>query len=144
MKDQPVYSVYILASKAYGTLYVGVTNDLIRRVGDHKVGAILGFTKRYGVNRLVYYEYHFDIAAAISREKQLKRWRREWKISLIEEENPGWVDLYTNLIAENKKRTRWKRELCLNSTARSESGARRLRRGRVLRGRLRPPCGCAV
>src|SRR5258705_2032579 len=86
--------VYILASKPQGTLYVGVTNDLIRRVIEHKNGEIPGFTKRYNVKRLVYYEPYEDYEAALAREKKLKRWRRDWKRSLIEETNSHWIDLF--------------------------------------------------
>ena len=86
--------VYILASKPQGTLYVGVTNDLLRRVAEHKEGLIPGFTKRYGVTKLVYWEDFGDYNAAIAREKTLKRWRRDWKRALIEESNPHWADLF--------------------------------------------------
>jgi len=86
--------VYILASKPQGTLYIGITNDLIRRVIEHKNGEIPGFTKRYNVKRLVYYEPFEDYQAAIAREKKLKRWRRDWKRSLIEETNVHWADLF--------------------------------------------------
>jgi putative endonuclease len=86
--------VYILASRPQGTLYVGVTNDPIRRVIEHKNGEIAGFTKRYDVKRLVHYEPFEDYQAAIAREKKLKRWRRDWKRSLIEETNPHWTDLF--------------------------------------------------
>ncbi|HEX3484440.1 MAG TPA: GIY-YIG nuclease family protein [Micropepsaceae bacterium] len=86
--------VYILASKPQGTLYIGVTNDLIRRVAEHKQGEIPGFTKRYGVTKLVHWEMFEDAAAAILREKKLKRWRREWKRTLIEQNNPHWADLF--------------------------------------------------
>lgn len=92
------YYVYILASQARGTLYIGVTNDLIKRVWQHKHKEMDGFTKEYGVDRLVYFEYTESIEAAIAREKQLKNWHRDWKINLIERENPYWVDLYSNLI----------------------------------------------
>ena len=85
--------VYILASKKNGTLYIGVTNNLLRRVEEHQTGAINGFTKRYQVHRLVYYEPFDDIANAILREKQLKKWNRQWKIALIERVNPWWRDL---------------------------------------------------
>ncbi len=88
------YYVYILASKRNGTLYIGVTNDLLKRVGQHKEDVIGGFTKRYGVHQLVYFEETSDIISAISREKQLKNWRRDWKIKLIEDANPKWEDLY--------------------------------------------------
>ena len=86
--------VYILASKPRGTLYIGVTNDLIRRVAEHKAKMIPGFTKKYGVDKLVYFETFEDNISAIVREKKLKRWRREWKRSLIEEQNPHWEDLF--------------------------------------------------
>jgi putative endonuclease len=88
------YFVYILASRIGGTLYVGVTNDLIRRVFEHKSKFVRGFTKRHDVVRLVYYEQFDDIEQAILREKRLKHWNRAWKIRLIEEKNPNWNDLY--------------------------------------------------
>jgi len=91
------YFVYILASNRNGTLYIGVTNDLPRRVGEHKDGLADGFTKRYGVTMLVYYEVFGDIGFAIAREKRLKRYKREWKMNLIEERNPEWRDLYDTL-----------------------------------------------
>ncbi len=91
------YYVYILASKKYGTLYVGVTSNLLKRVYEHKEGIVVGFTKEYGVHQLVYYETHQDINAAILREKQIKKWRRDWKINLIENDNPHWIDLYSEL-----------------------------------------------
>ena len=85
--------VYILASGRVGTLYVGVTSDLARRVWQHKSGAIDGFTKQYGVHILVFVEFHDTMEAAILREKRLKKWRRAWKVKLIEEANPEWRDL---------------------------------------------------
>ena len=85
--------VYILASKRNGTLYIGVTSDLSRRMAQHKSGEIGGFTKKYRVDRLVYCEYFPDMHAAITREKQMKKWRRAWKIELIERDNPEWRDL---------------------------------------------------
>ena len=88
------YIVYILASKRNGTLYVGVTSDLVARVYEHKHGIFPGFTKRYRVHLLVYYEIFDDIYCAIRREKQLKKWNRQWKIELIEKHNPKWEDLY--------------------------------------------------
>jgi putative endonuclease len=88
------YFVYMLASKPQGTLYIGVTNDLERRIHEHREGLIAGFTKKYGVKKLVWFERHGDIHEAIAREKMLKRWRRNWKISLIEEDNPRWADLF--------------------------------------------------
>lgn len=91
--------VYILASGRYGTLYIGVTADLIRRVWQHKEGAVEGFTKTHGVNQLVWYEVHTDILAAITREKQIKKWRRNCKINLIQAMNPTWHDLYPTLAA---------------------------------------------
>jgi len=92
------YYVYILVSKRCGTLYIGVTNDLIKRVYEHKNDLIEGFTKKYQVHRLVYYEQTNDIRSAITREKQMKKWKRRWKIELIEENNPEWKDLYDELI----------------------------------------------
>jgi putative endonuclease len=89
----PFY-VYLLASRRHGTLYLGVTNDLVRRVHQHKTRSVAGFTARYGVDRLVWFETHDDPIAAISREKELKKWRRDWKIRLIEEQNPDWRDMY--------------------------------------------------
>jgi putative endonuclease len=86
-----------MASKKNGTLYIGITNDLIGRVFEHKNDLIDGFTKRYKVHNLVYYEFTNDAEAAILREKQLKRWKRKWKVELIEEMNPGWKDLYDDL-----------------------------------------------
>lgn len=91
------YFVYMLASRAQGTLYVGVTNDLIRRVTEHREGAVLGFTEKYHVHKLVWFDEYGDINDAIAQEKRLKRWRRDWKRSLIERENPGWLDLYPAL-----------------------------------------------
>ncbi len=92
------YYVYILASKRNGTLYIGVTNDLIRRVYEHKNNIIKGFTEKYEVHNLVHYEIANDINAAITREKRLKKWKRQWKIELIEKDNPDWRDLYYDLI----------------------------------------------
>jgi putative endonuclease len=91
------YYVYIMASKRNGTLYIGVTNNLLRRVWQHKNNLHSGFTKKYGVHRLVWYEATTQIAGAIRREKQMKSWRRGWKIKLIEEDNPNWDDLYEDL-----------------------------------------------
>ncbi len=91
------YYVYILASKRNGTLYTGVTNDLVRRVGEHKAGTNEGFTKKYRVNKLVYFESTNDVRDAIKREKQIKKWLRKWKIALIESRNPEWKDLYDEL-----------------------------------------------
>jgi len=91
------YWVYILASQRNGTLYVGVTNDLSRRVYEHKLAAVPGFTAKYGVKTLVWFEFQDSIAEAIAREKRLKRWRRDWKLALIEAMNPDWNDLYETL-----------------------------------------------
>ena len=91
--------VYLLASKPYGTLYIGVTNDLIRRVYEHREKFVEGFTKRHDVTRLVYFEIFEDIEQAIHREKRLKKWPRAWKISLIEKDNPDWIDLYPEIAA---------------------------------------------
>ncbi|WP_407186284.1 GIY-YIG nuclease family protein [Bradyrhizobium centrosematis] len=88
------YWVYILASKPGGTLYIGVTNNLVRRVYEHREGLADGFTKRYGVKTLVYFEAHDTIVAALQREKNMKHWPREWKIDLIVKSNPMWQDLY--------------------------------------------------
>jgi len=89
--------VYLLASKPYGTLYVGVTSDLARRVWEHRVRAVRGFTARYGVDRLVWFEAHDSADVAMLREKQIKELKRDWKINLIERDNPRWIDLYPNL-----------------------------------------------
>ena len=91
------YYVYILASKKHGTLYLGVTNDIVRRVYQHRTKAVGGFTARYDVNKLVWFEIYDDAVTAITREKELKKWRRDWKIRLIEEQNPEWVDLYLGI-----------------------------------------------
>ena len=92
------YFVYMLASGLGGTLYVGVTNDLLGRVSLHREGLASHFTAKYDVHRLVYYEVHEEIEWAIKREKQLKRWNRAWKIRLIEEQNPNWEDLFSKLV----------------------------------------------
>lgn len=84
---------YILASKRNGTLYIGVTSDLIRRIDEHKNHAVEGFTAKYDIGHLVWYELHDDIEQAITREKQLKKWNRAWKLELIEKDNPDWKDL---------------------------------------------------
>jgi putative endonuclease len=97
MSAERYYWVYILASKLGGTLYIGVTNDLVRRVYEHRTGIVPGFSKQHGIHRLVYFEPHTDVEAAIRREKRLKRWNRAWKIRLIEELNPNWVDLYPQI-----------------------------------------------
>ncbi len=89
--------VYILASRPYGTLYTGVNSDLSGRVFKHKIHLYKGFTEKYNVRRLVWYEQWPDISEAIYREKQLKKWKRQWKIQLIERKNPNWIDLYEGL-----------------------------------------------
>jgi putative endonuclease len=90
--------VYMLASALNGTLYVGVTSDLVKRVWQHKEGLADGFTKRYEVKKLVWYEVHTDIMEAIRREKQIKKWERRWKMELIEGDNPYWHDLYAAIV----------------------------------------------
>jgi putative endonuclease len=92
------YYVYLLASERNGTLYVGVTSDLIKRVYEHKSNLVGGFTQKYHVHRLVYFEVTEDINSAIKREKQIKKWNRGWKIELIEKNNPEWKDLYFTLV----------------------------------------------
>jgi putative endonuclease len=88
------YYVYLLASKKHGTLYLGVTRNLVRRVYQHRSKVVESFTSRYAVDKLVWFEIYDNAPTAIAREKELKKWRRDWKIRLIEEQNPGWVDLY--------------------------------------------------
>jgi len=92
------YYIYVLASKRNGTVYIGVTNDLQKRIWEHKNKIIKGFTEKYLVDKLVYYEATPDINSAIQREKQLKSWNRKWKLELIEQENPCWKDLYPDII----------------------------------------------
>jgi len=89
--------VYVLASRIGGTLYIGVTNDLVRRIYEHRTDAVPGFTNKYQVHRLVYYEQFSDIENAIRREKRLKKWNRTWKIQLIEHSNPNWDDLFPSI-----------------------------------------------
>ena len=91
------FYVYILASKRNGTLYLGVTSDIVNRVWQHKNDLAEGFTRKYGVKKLVYYEIHEDAENAIKREKQLKKWRRAWKLELIEARNSEWRDLYADI-----------------------------------------------
>jgi putative endonuclease len=93
---QPV--VYMLASRKHGTLYIGVTSDLAARVSQHKAGEADGFTKKYGVKRLVWAEHFETMETAIMREKQMKKWNRAWKVQLIEQENPDWEELHAGLI----------------------------------------------
>lgn len=95
--DKQFY-VYILANQRNGTLYVGVTSDLVKRVWQHKSNVVKGFTQKYGVHQLVYYEQHGNSYSAIQREKRLKEWKRQWKLDLIEGMNPDWKDLYDEII----------------------------------------------
>lgn len=92
------YYIYILSNKRNGTLYIGVTSNLIKRIQEHKNKSVDGFTKKYKVDKLIYYEQTEQINSALAREKALKKWNREWKINLIEKENPNWNDLYDNII----------------------------------------------
>ena len=92
------YHVYVLASKKDGVLYIGSTSDLIKRIYEHRTGAVPGFTRRYWVKRLVYFEDTNDAYAAVTRERQLKEWKREWKVKLIEDFNPDWRDLYESIL----------------------------------------------
>lgn len=96
MNKQP--AVYILASKRNGTLYVGVTSDLIKRIWQHKNDVVKGFTERYSVHQLVWYELHETMESAIRKEKMLKNWKRVWKLKLIERSNPNWQDLYGTIV----------------------------------------------
>ncbi|PZA09604.1 GIY-YIG nuclease family protein [Rhodopseudomonas palustris] len=91
------YYVYLLASRKDGALYVGVTNDLVRRVYEHRTKAVPGFTSKYNIARLVWFEIHDDPISAITREKEVKKWRRAWKVALIERENSGWDDLFETI-----------------------------------------------
>lgn len=99
MTNTKQYFVYILASQRNGTLYIGVTSDLVKRVWQHKNKLADGFTKKYGVDKLVYFETTSDVISAIEREKQLKNWHRQWKINLIQSKNPDWQDLYKEIIS---------------------------------------------
>ena len=92
------YYVYLLASERYGTLYTGMTSDLIKRARQHRESVVAGFTKKYQVKQLVWYEIHQDVHAALTREKQIKKWNRAWKINLIQQNNPLWRDLYQDVI----------------------------------------------
>jgi putative endonuclease len=91
------YYVYILASRKDGTIYIGVTNDIVRRVYEHRQKAVPGFTSKYNITQLVWFEIYDDPISAISREKELKKWRRDWKVQLIEKQNPQWMDLYESI-----------------------------------------------
>ena len=92
------YYVYILASRRNGTLYIGITSDLTRRIWQHKKKLVKGFTEKYDVDKLVYFEEYNDVDIAIQREKRLKEWKRKWKLDLIEKDNPDWKDLYSDII----------------------------------------------
>jgi putative endonuclease len=92
-----MFYVYLLASKPYGTLYIGTTSDLVRRVWEHKNKVVPGFTRQYNIDQLVWFEVHESANAALQREKQLKEWQRDWKINLIARDNPHWDDLYPTL-----------------------------------------------
>jgi putative endonuclease len=96
MVKQP--PVYILASKRNGTLYIGVTSNLQKRAWEYRGDSIGGFTQKYSIHRLVYYELHGDMVSAITREKQMKKWNRAWKVDLIERQNPGWSDLWDHIV----------------------------------------------
>ena len=96
MNKQP--AVYILASKRNGTLYIGVTSNLVKRIWEHRNNIVEGFTQKYGVHQLVWYELHGTMESAIMREKRLKEWKRAWKLKLIEEKNPEWRDLYETIV----------------------------------------------
>jgi putative endonuclease len=103
MREEKLYAVYILASKPQGTLYIGVTGDIISRVTQHREGVKDGFTKKYGVHRLVWFDYFGEIGQAIQREKTMKKWPRQWKINVIEENNPHWEDLYPRFFSTGPK-----------------------------------------
>jgi len=90
-------AVYMMANRRHGTIYIGVTSELVRRVYEHREGLRPGFTRKYGLKRLVWFEVHDNMQSAIRRETSLKRYKREWKINLIERENPYWIDLYPSL-----------------------------------------------
>jgi putative endonuclease len=96
MVRQP--AVYILANRRNGTLYIGVTSDLLKRAWQHRNDITEGFTKRYGIHRLVHYELYEDMVSAITREKQMKKWNRSWKLELIERQNPDWNDLWEGIV----------------------------------------------
>lgn len=92
------FAVYLLASRPNGALYIGVTSDLVKRTWEHKIGVVQGHASRYRIHRLVYFEIHEEALSAINREKQIKKWRRQWKVELIEAVNPNWRDLYGDII----------------------------------------------
>lgn len=101
MRNEQYYFVYLLASGRNGTLYVGVTNDLVRRIAQHRTHLADGFSKKYEVTRLMWFEVHQSVEAAIGREKQIKKWRRAWKVALFAETNPRWDDLYPVLLSQH-------------------------------------------
>ncbi|HET7550443.1 MAG TPA: GIY-YIG nuclease family protein [Gemmatimonadaceae bacterium] len=102
MRHAKLPSVYILASKRRGTLYIGVTSDLVKRVWEHRNDLVAGFTREYRVHRLVYFEFHQRMQDAIQREKRLKKWNRMWKIELIENRNPEWRDLWGEIVGSGE------------------------------------------
>ena len=93
-----MYFVYLITNKPYGMLYVGVTSDLVKRIFEHRSGFVEGFSKRHGLGLLAWYEAHGDVVAAITREKLIKKWHRDWKVNLIQAENPEWKDLYETIV----------------------------------------------
>ncbi|MGI8910966.1 MAG: GIY-YIG nuclease family protein [Rubrobacteraceae bacterium] len=106
MTKQP--AVYILSSKRNGTLYTGVTGDLVKRIWEHRSSFVEGFTKRYGVHLLVYFEVHDHMTEAIRREKQIKKWNRAWKVDLIEKTNPRWHDLWATIVGSGDMDSRFR------------------------------------
>ncbi len=96
--DRGMYFVYLITNKPYGTLYVGVTRDLVKRIYEHRSGFVEGFSKQHDLGHLVWYEAHESVIAAIEREKKIKKWRRDWNINLIQGENPEWQDLYETIV----------------------------------------------
>ena len=98
MTEKKEYYCYLLASNPYGTLYIGVTSNLVQRIYQHKSKLIEGFTKKYNISQLVWYEIHSEIETVIYREKQIKKWNRKWKIELMQNSNPEWTDLYPGLL----------------------------------------------
>jgi putative endonuclease len=100
MRERPFIAVYMMTNRRHGTLYIGVTSDLIRRAFEHREGKIDGFTRKYRLKRLVWYEPHVLMTQAIHREKSLKKYKREWKTNLIEDENPTWEDIFPSLLRE--------------------------------------------
>ncbi|MBR1266534.1 GIY-YIG nuclease family protein [Bradyrhizobium sp. AUGA SZCCT0222] len=91
------YYVYLIASRKDGAIYIGVTNDIVRRIYEHRIKAVAGFASRYNITRLVWFEIYDDPVSAITREKEIKKWKREWKVALIEAQNPLWKDLYESI-----------------------------------------------